>query len=180
MNNNYFMKINQVLALTTVCAIVLISGSMWAANGPNLNTVPNLVSVRNLVSTGQAKFQVVDKQIFTEKTVIELVLVDAEGKSIGGYAPPYLSSQAEARNLWKDFVSANLSVPAMPDQMNFTEESKSENESFAVGFVLDHSPSMTMPRAIRMQKAVQNALKTFDPLDYASVVKFTSNVTNEV
>ncbi len=39
---------------------------------------------------------------------------------------------------------------------------------------------MTMPRAIRMQKAVQHALQSFDPLDYAAVIKFTSRVKNEV
>lgn len=178
MNAKNLKTIGQMLLIAMVCGVVSSIGAIAGVNGPNM--VPNLVTVRNLVATGQAKFQVVDKQVFSEKTVIELVLVDGEGKSIGGYAPPYLASQNEARDLWKDFVSNNLSLPAMADQMQFTEERKAENESFAVGFVLDHSPSMTMPRAIRMQKAVQHALKTFDPLDYASVIKFTGKIQNEV
>jgi Mg-chelatase subunit ChlD/outer membrane protein OmpA-like peptidoglycan-associated protein len=147
--------------------------------GSNSNAA-SMVAVRDLVESGQAKFHVVNKQLLGEKSEIELVLVDNEGHSIGGYAPPYLPTQAEARPLWKDFVTANLNILASPDQMSISETRMSEDQAFAVGFALDHSASMTMPRAVRMQRAIQNAMKTFDPQDYVTVVKFTGGVETEV
>ncbi len=139
-----------------------------------------MIPVRDLVESGQAKFQIVRKNTFKEKTEVELVLVDQEGHSIGGYAPPYLATQAQARPLWKDFVTANMSLNVSPDQMSITESRKAEEQSFAIGFALDHSRSMTIPRAVRMQRAIQAALRTFDPNDYVTVSKFTGSVETEV
>lgn len=141
---------------------------------------PSLVAVRDLVQSGQARFHVLSRETHGEKTDLQMVLVDQEGHSIGGYAPPYLGTQAEARELWKDFVTANLNLPVQPEAMTITEARSAENESFAVGFALDHSQSMTMPRAIRMQRAVQAALRTFDPNDFVTVFKFTGSVNEEV
>lgn len=144
------------------------------------NSKPSMITVHTLVASGQAKFQVIDRKNLSEKTEVDLVLVDQEGHTIGGYAPPYLGTQAEARVLWQDFVSANLSLTVPPEQMSITEARRAEDQSFAVGFVLDHSPSMTTPRAVRMQRAIQSALRTFDESDYATVVKFTGSVVTEV
>jgi len=139
-----------------------------------------MVPVRDLVISGQAKYHVIHKQTHKEKTEIELVLVDNEGRSIGGYAPPYLPTQAEARPLWKDFVTADMAMSVTPDQMSISERRQAEEQSFAVGFALDHSRSMTIPRAVRMQRAIQSALRTFDPKDYVTISKFTGNVETEV
>lgn len=144
------------------------------------NSTSSMTTVHTLVASGQAKFQVIDRKNLSEKTEVELVLVDQEGHSIGGYAPPYLGTQAEARGLWQDFVSANLSLTVPPEQMSISEARRAEDQSFAVGFVLDHSPSMTTPRAVRMQRAIQSALRTFDESDYTTVVKFTGSVVTEV
>lgn len=175
---------NAVLMMT---GALLLSSAVTTAQdlamsmplGSNSNAA-SMIAVRDLVESGQAKFHVVNKQLLGEKSEIELVLVDNEDHSIGGYAPPYLPTQAEARPLWKDFVTANLNILASPDQMSISESRKAEDQAFAVGFALDHSASMTTPRAIRMQRAIQNALKTFDPQDYVSVVKFTGSVDTEV
>jgi Mg-chelatase subunit ChlD len=161
----------------TVVAITMIAGVHAMASGGGVGTTS---TVRDLVTSGQGRFQVVERKVFRERTEIELVLTDAKGRTIGGYAPPYLQSEEDARQLWKDFVSANLSITATPDQLSVREERKSENETFAVAFALDHSPSMTIPRAIRMQKAVQQALTAFNPNDFVSIVKFTGRVTTEV
>lgn len=147
---------------------------------PMNSSAASMMAVYDLVANGQARFHVFSKQLLGDKSEIELVLVDVDGHTVGGYAPPYLSNQSEARPLWKDFVTANLSILASPEQMTITEKRQAENEAFAVGFALDHSASMTTPRAIRMQRAVQNALKTFDPKDYVAVTKFTGSVETEV
>ncbi len=159
---------------------VLLFGSAVLSAGNYLGTVPSIVPVRELVESKQARFSIVSREVRGERTDIQLVLVDQENKSVGGYAPPYLATQAEARELWKDFVTANLSLPAQPEAMTITETRASENESFAVGFALDHSQSMTMPRAVRMQRAIQAALQGFDPNDYVSIVKFTGSPKVEV
>ncbi len=165
-------------------AVLLLGSATGVQAGSSLSNlpyaVPSLVSVRDLVQSGQARYHIISREVRGEKSELQLVLVDQEGHSVGGYAPPYLGTQAEARELWKDFITANLSLPVQPDAMTITETRAAENESFAVGFALDHSQSMTMPRAVRMQRAIQAALKTFDPNDYVTVVKFTGSINTEV
>jgi len=171
-----------------IIAVAVLSGINTGIAGGGLdpfvvNTdVPNaaVATVRDLVNSGQARYQVVERRILNERTEIELVLTDLKGQTIGGYAPPCLQSEESARALWKNFVTVNLAISSSADQISVLEHRKSESESFAVSFVLDHSPSMTIPRAIRMQKAVQQALATFSSNDYVSVVKFTGRVTTEV
>lgn len=155
---------------------VLLKGG--GGNGGSAS--PSMVAVRDLVVSGQAKFQVVKKNTHKEKSEIELVLVDNEGRSIGGYAPPYLPTQAEARPLWKDFVTADLAMSVNVDQISVSEMRQAEDQAFAVGFALDHSRSMTIPRAVRMQRAIQSALRTFDSKDWVTVTKFTGAVETEV
>jgi outer membrane protein OmpA-like peptidoglycan-associated protein/Mg-chelatase subunit ChlD len=167
-----------------VCALIVAAtcaiGTMSAGESDRAKSSALQVPVRDLVVSGQAKFHVVSKKVHKEKTELEVVLVDNEGQSIGGYAPPYMNSQEEARPLWKDFVTANMAIPVHGEQMTIMETRKAEDQSFAIGFALDHSRSMTVPRALRMQTAIQQALRTFNPADYVSVVKFTGSVNREV
>lgn len=177
---------NSVTISVVMMLVVAMSFQTVAAGGldpimPNSTpSVAAVSTVRDLVTSGQARYQLVERKVFAERTEIELVLTDQKGNTIGGYAPPYLQSEDEARQLWKDFVTANLGMSAVPDQISIREDRKSESESFAVAFALDHSPSMTIPRAIRMQKAIQQALNSFNANDYVSIVKFTGRVTTEV
>jgi len=177
----------KTFSMLTTC--LMICGAVYSAQaaGSGSGSMHTLFSggqalepVRAMLNNGQAKFQIVDKRVLPEKTEVEVVLTDAQGRTIGGYAPPYISSGIDARLLWKDFVASGLALPSSPDQLTIREERKSMNESFAVAFVLDHSPSMTVPRALRMQRAIQQALTTFNENDYVSVVKFTGRVTTEV
>ena len=169
----------QVVLLLSAVALIAVTGAT-AGGGAGSVASPSMVPVRDLVESGQAKFQVIKRNTHKEMTEIELVLVDNEGRSIGGYAPPYLPSQAEARPLWKDFVTANMAMNVTADQMSISELRQAEEQAFAIGFALDHSHSMTIPRAIRMQRAIQSALKTFDPKDYVTISKFTGSVETEV
>ncbi|MCX6139615.1 MAG: VWA domain-containing protein [Candidatus Kapabacteria bacterium] len=181
------MNVNQNLRVL-ISAVTLLAFSVQFVVANGLDPVPTLnvssaataSTVRDLVKLGQARYQVVDRRVFAERTEIELVLTDNKGNTIGGYAPPYLQSEEDARQLWKDFVSANLSMSAVPEQISIREQRRNESDAFAVAFALDHSPSMTIPRAIRMQKAIQQALSSFNGNDYVSVVKFTGRVTTEV
>lgn len=178
-----FPRLRVMISAVTLLAI---SVQFVLANGldpipvVNVSTAATASSVRDLVKLGQARYQVVDRKVFAERTEIELVLTDNKGNTIGGYAPPYLQSEEDARQLWKDFVSANLSLSAVPEQISVREQRRNESDAFAVAFALDHSPSMTIPRAIRMQKAIQQALSSFNGNDYVSVVKFTGKVSTEV
>lgn len=164
------------LAATMVIAAGFVS---FVPQGMASNPVA-LKTVRDLVGSGTAKAQLIEKRVKEDRVDFELILTDVDGKTIGGYAPPYLPNADDVPVLWRDFISTQLSMPAEDEQITVREERRAENESYAVAFVLDHSPSMTMPRAVRMQRAVQSALRHFDQNDYVSVVKFTARVTVEV
>lgn len=165
----------------SLAAMVVIAGGLLLCTQHGLASNPvALKTVRDLVGTGTAKAQLIEKRVKEDRVDFELILTDADGKTIGGYAPPYLPNAADVPALWRDFISTQLSMPAEDDQITVREERRADNQSYAVAFVLDHSPSMTMPRAVRMQRAVQSALRHFDQNDYVSVVKFTARVTVEV
>ncbi|CAN5434055.1 hypothetical protein BH10BAC6_BH10BAC6_08260 [soil metagenome] len=138
-------------------------------------------TVRDLVSSNSAVAQVLEKRTTSAGLEFDVALYDnGTGRTIGLYAPPYVSPQEDYKSLWKDYVLSTLQIPTQPEDINVLELRKTETESFAIAFVLDHSPSMTVPRALRMQRAVQHALSMFDANDYVSVVKFTGRVQTEV
>jgi len=138
-------------------------------------------SVYDLVNSKTAAVHVLEKRTTSSGLELDVALYDVgTGRTVGQYAPPFVSPQEDYKSLWKDFVISTLQIPTHPDDINVLEQRKIDNESFAIAFVLDHSPSMTVPRALRMQRAVQHALSMFDENDYVSVVKFTGRVQTEV
>lgn len=140
----------------------------------------NLPTVRSLVTNSNARFAVVSKSVESDAVRATIVLTKADGSTIGGYGAPYLENKEHTLSLWRDFISTNLNMVAQPDDLTVIENRAATDASFAVAFVLDHSPSTTMPRAIRMQRAVQTALTQFAKSDFVSVVKFTSRINVEV
>lgn len=166
-----------MIAIATLLALAVGSTLIHAGSNTRSGT---LTSVRDIVGTGMAQVQLVDKRVKEDRTDFELIMMDHEGNTIGGYAPPYLADASMVPGLWRDFVSTHLSMPAEDEQITVREERRADNQPFAIAFVLDHSSSMTIPRAVRMQRAVQNSLNHFDENDYVSVVKFTSTVNVEV
>ncbi len=143
-------------------------------------TDQNLPTVRTLVTNANARFAVVSKSVESDAVRATIVLTKPDGSTIGGYGAPYLESKEHTLALWRDFISTNLNMVAQPDDLTVTENRAPIGTSFAVAFVLDHSPSTTMPRAIRMQRAVQTALTQFASQDFVSVVKFTGRINVEV
>lgn len=171
--------ITYIIALT-FAATIAFAGSNDAQTKMPSDQVGAMLPVRELVSSGKAKFSVLSKTTNSKSIDVKLVLNDFSGKSITGYAAPNLASNIDAGILWKDFVSEHLNINATSNNISVTESQEVSGRSYAVAFVLDHSPSMTVPRAIRMQRAIQSALSTFDGADYVSITKFTSRVSVEV
>jgi len=137
-------------------------------------------SVRELVKNKAARFVVVNKSVESDVTRATVVLTNADGSTIGGYGSPYVESNDQLVAMWREFISSNLNISAQPDELTVVENRAAADATFAVAFVLDHSPSTTMPRAIRMQRAVQAALTQFAPQDFVSVIKFTGRINVEV
>lgn len=166
-------------ALAAVCfAVCVVSSTAQISQSSEFEV--GKPSVRDLIVNSKARFAVVKKSVETGIMKATVVLTQADGKTIGGYGAPYIESNEQMLNLWSDFIAANLNMPANPDEITVTENRISPDTSFAVGFVLDHSPSTTLPRAIRMQRAVQSALKQFEDRDFVSVIKFTGRINLEV
>ncbi|MBK6418191.1 MAG: hypothetical protein IPF79_03240 [Ignavibacteria bacterium] len=124
-NNKLVISIAMMLVVATSFQMAA-AGGLEPVMSNNLPSVAAITTVRDLVTSGQARYQIVERKVFAERTEIELVLTDQKGNTIGGYAQPYLNSEEEARTLWKDFVTANLTMSAVPDQISIREERKSE------------------------------------------------------
>jgi outer membrane protein OmpA-like peptidoglycan-associated protein len=170
-------------AITYIVMTVLVvftASAQQSVQRTASSMVGSLSPVHELVRSGKARFSLISKVTSDHITTVNLVLNDYQAKPVSGYAAPYLPSNIDAGLLWKDFVNEQLLIRANPQQITVKEQRDVEGAGYAVGFVLDHSPSMTVPRAVRMQRAVQSALNTFDVADFVSVVKFTSRVKVEV
>jgi hypothetical protein len=169
-------------AITYIVMTVLVvftASAQQSVQRTASSMVGSLSPVHELVRSGKARFSLISKVTSDHITTVNLVLNDYQAKPVSGYAAPYLPSNIDAGLLWKDFVNEQLLIRANPQQITVKEQRDVEGAGYAVGFVLDHSPSMTVPRAVRMQRAVQSALNTFDVADFVSVVKFTSRMASK-
>lgn len=144
------------------------------------DTTATLRPVQELVSSGEAVFTVLERRETPTTVEFDLSLFDQKGDPYLGYAAPYLKDIDRTAALWKDFISGPLNTPAGADQIAVKERRLATKRPYAVAFVLDHSASMTQPRAIRMQTAIRHAMSSFDTIDYVAVFKFTGIVRKEV
>jgi Mg-chelatase subunit ChlD len=144
------------------------------------DTTATMRTVHDLVTSGDAIFTVLERRETPTTVEFDLSLFDQKGDPYLGYAVPYLKNIDMTAALWKDFISGPLNTPAGPDQIAVKEIRIATKRPYAVAFVLDHSASMTQPRAIRMQSAIRHAMSSFDTIDYVTVFKFTGIVRKEV
>lgn len=167
-----------ILAVGIAIASQIVVGQ--SSSSTEIVHLPDYLPVRDLVAAGRVTTQVVDRQTFDDRIEVELVMTNDKGRTIGGYAMPYVQAGQDVVSLWREYIQTHLNISATDDRISVREERRAQDKSFSVAFVLDHSPSMTMPRAIRMQRAVRQAMSVFERDDRVSVVKFTSRVKTEV
>jgi len=169
-----------------ICCLLAIAGitlttSVLAVVSTNITAAATKRTVFDLVSTNTSSAHVLEKRATSAGMELDVALYDnLSGRTVGQYAPPYCPPQDDYKSLWKEYVISSLQIPANAEDISIVEQRRLEVESYAIAFVLDHSPSMTVPRALRMQRAVQHALSLFDANDFVSVVKFTGRVQTEV
>ena len=116
-----------------------------------------------------------------DSTVLQVVVVDSNGHPVRALdCDPAIGCSDENAAFWGAIrhwlIGTNVHVPRLRVQ----EHAAMSLGPHAIGFVLDHSPSMTTPRAIRMQRSVHSALEQLLPGDAVTVVKFTAAVNVEV
>ncbi len=148
--------------------VTCLNMEVIAQSASEIVHLPDYLPVRELIASNRVKAQVMEKRSLEDRVEFEVVLSNDKGKTIGGYAPPYVQAGQDVVSLWREYVLSHLNVSATDDRISVTEERRAQDQSFAVAFVLDHSLSMTMPRAIRMQRAIQQAMSVFEKIGRAS------------
>ena len=156
-----------------------------AVKAAALTIVPTLAQPVDSASThrtgGGISVVVRSNRHYTDSTIAEVAVHDRMGQSVHGLAwDSRRPDQADLSSFWRDTILQTLGVPGDYDSCSVVEHHVPRSTGFAVGFVLDHSPSMTTPRAIRMQRAVHAAIRRMAPADAVTVVKFTAAVRVEV
>lgn len=161
-----------LIALTTVAATT----ALIAAGTSNVALRP----LSAHVDGGSMDVTVLDRRASGDTVRAEVMLFDVFGRSVGGYGRPFAPADVDVSDLWRSYVVDKAWVRTSAVDIDVKEIRSDETSAYAVAFVLDRSLSMTHPRAVRMQQAVQRALDMFEPQDHAAVVKFTSKVKTEV
>ncbi|MBU3741731.1 MAG: VWA domain-containing protein [Candidatus Kapabacteria bacterium] len=116
-----------------------------------------------------------------DSTILQVVVVDSVGNPVRSLdCDPTIGCGEEIAAFWAAVKQRLVASGAYVRMLRVQEHAAVQTRPHAIGFVLDHSPSMTTPRAIRMQRAVHAALGQLVPGDAVTVVKFTADVNVEV
>jgi VWFA-related protein len=124
--------------------------------------------------------QEIDSKDYPDKIELRASVYDTTGLYITGLAPPFFSLSGNYRDYWNKLTDSCQGFDNDIKEFDVTEIKESTSESYAICFVLDHSPSMGDQRAERLQHAVKLVCTAIKKGDYVAVVKFSSKMTIEV
>lgn len=130
----------------------------------------------------QIRFEVlsVDAHKYPKEVTAKLFLYDADGKYISGLAPPKFTGIGDYKNYWFSVVDSCNGVSTKVENYKIEEVREDAASSHAIVFVLDHSGSMGVKRATKLQEALQANFKYIKKSDYIAVIKFDTNIELEV
>lgn len=130
----------------------------------------------------QIRYEVlsVDAHNYPKEVTAKLFLYDADGKYISGLAPPKFSGIGDYKNYWFSVIDSCNGVATNVVNYKIEEIREDAASSHAIMFVLDHSGSMGVKRATKLQEALQANFKYIKKSDYIGVIKFDTNIELEV
>jgi outer membrane protein OmpA-like peptidoglycan-associated protein/Mg-chelatase subunit ChlD len=121
---------------------------------------------------------------YPDEVELQVSVMDTAGRFITGLAPPFFQGNGNYREYWRalsDSSSQTTDVnSARVRRFEVQEVREAAQDTHAVAFVLDHSPSMGNARAQRLQEAVARTLGIVKRQDFISVIKFTKSIKVEV
>ncbi|TAE23546.1 MAG: VWA domain-containing protein [Candidatus Kapaibacterium sp.] len=121
---------------------------------------------------------------YPQEVELQISVLDTAGRFITGLAPPYFQGTGNYRAYWRALTDSSLHTPdlnsARVRSFEVQEVREAAQDTHAIAFVLDHSPSMGSTRALRLQEAVARTLGIVKRQDFISVVKFTKDIKIEV
>ncbi len=121
---------------------------------------------------------------YPQEVELQVSVMDTAGRFITGLAPPYFQGKGNYRAYWRALTDSSLHTPdlnaARVRSFEVQEVREAAQDTHAIAFVLDHSPSMGNARALRLQEAVARTLGVVKRQDFISVVKFTKDIKIEV
>lgn len=116
---------------------------------------------------------------YPEKIELKAIVSDSRGQNITGLAPPYYDGKNNYKKYWPVLFDSCRGKRYSP-KFEVTEIRAKQAPSYAISFVLDHSPSMTDYKAQKLQETVQKVLYAIKPNDYINVIKFSKEIHNEI
>lgn len=122
----------------------------------------------------------VDDSRYPNEVELRAFVYDTNGRFATGLAPPHFAGTGDYHQYWHHLVDSCGGTATPIDSFTVTEVREDRREPYAIGFVLDNSPSMGETRALRLQDAVRRTLRIIKPGDMVSVIKFTKNIFPEV
>lgn len=121
---------------------------------------------------------------YPDEVELQVAVMDTAGRFITGLAPPYFQGKGNYREYWRALTDSSSQTndrnAARVRSFEVLEVREAVQDTHAVAFVLDHSPSMGETRALRLQEAVARTLGVVKRQDFISVIKFTSKIKVEV
>lgn len=116
---------------------------------------------------------------YPDKIELKAIVSDSRGQNISGLAPPYYEGKDNYKKYWPVLFDSCRGKRYSP-KFEITEIREKQAPSYAISFVLDHSPSMSDYKAKKLQEAVQKILYAIKPNDYVNVIKFSREIHNEI
>lgn len=117
----------------------------------------------------------------SDSTTVRAAATDVRGCPVPEKLDTFIVMQPHSRlPAWLTTLPAMVDLPSRVDSIRVSSSSADRVQPAAVGLVLDVSPSMTNPRAVRVQRAVDAVLRSVRDEDAVTIVKFTARVDVEV
>jgi VWFA-related protein len=121
---------------------------------------------------------------YPDEVELQVSVMDTAGRFITGLAPPHFQGTGNYRAYWRALTDSSSQTgslnAARVRSFDVVEVREAAQDTHAVAFVLDHSPSMGNNRALRLQEAVARTLGIVKRQDFISVIKFTKSIKVEV
>ena len=143
--------------------------------------LPESVKKELAILSQQIRFEVlsVDAHNYPKEVTAKLFLYDADGKYISGLAPSKFTGIGDYKNYWFSVIDSCNGVSTKVENYKIEEIREDAANSHAIMFVLDHSGSMGVKRATKLQEALQANFKYIKKSDYIGVIKFDTHVVLE-
>ncbi len=133
-----------------------------------------------VVAPASMEMRSLDDKAYPQRIDIRTSVVDSSGRVILGLAPPYLHHPGGIRHYWRLLSDSCNGLRHAIDSFSVREVRETQNDPYAIAYVIDHSGSMGSVRIRKLREAVRQTMNIMSRGDMVAVHPFAGSVGVDV